>query len=136
MYTGLACHCSPHGEGGRAVQATLVLLVDVPGAAHCCFTACSRWVDLLSVSRRLVRPGRAPKIRGGPIRGSVVVLRVEESPDLADVEVFGDPEGPTERSTALCGVEASRIGMEPRTPAGEAAPRVRNNDTGHGHDTQ
>jgi len=26
-----------------------VLLVGVPGAAHCCFTACSRWVDLLSV---------------------------------------------------------------------------------------
>jgi|UPI0002EC3921 hypothetical protein len=49
MYTGLACHCSPHGEGGRAFQAALVLLVDVPGAAHCCFTACSRWVDLLSV---------------------------------------------------------------------------------------
>ncbi len=54
-----------------------VLLVDVPGAAHCCFTACSRWVDLLSVpggssDRTGSPPGRpdpqvrrAPRNRGG-----------------------------------------------------------------------
>jgi hypothetical protein len=50
--------------------------------------------------------------------------------------VFGDPQGPTERPTALCRVEASRIGMQPRSPAGEAAPRIRSDEPGHGHNAQ
>jgi hypothetical protein len=108
----------------------------VPGAAHCCFTACSRWVDLLSVSRRLVRSDRIPQFRDSPIRRPAVVPANEELPDLAGVEVFGGPESPTERPTALCHVEAPLIGMQPRSPAGEAAPQIRDDDPGHGHDAQ
>jgi hypothetical protein len=57
-------------------------------------------------------------------------------PDPADVEVLGGPQGPTERPTALCRVEAPRIGMQPRSPAGEAAPQIRDDHPGHGHDAQ
>lgn len=76
-----------------------------------------------------------PSVRAGPIRGSVALM-FEEPTDRTGVEMFGDPEGPTERPTALCHVETSRIGMQPRSPAGEATPGIRGENPGHGHDAQ
>ena len=80
--------------------------------------------------------GSGPWARGDPIRGPDVLGGPEELSNPAGVEVFGDPQGPTERPTALCRVEASRIGMQPRSPTGEAVPGIGNDFPVHDHDAQ
>ncbi len=105
-----------------------VLLIAASRRAHVGST-CFLFQAALSIG-----PGTA--FRAGPIRRSGALRVPEEVSDLADVEVFGDPEGPAERPTALCRVEASRIGMQPRSPAGEAVPKIGNDVPVHGHDAQ
>jgi hypothetical protein len=56
--------------------------------------------------------------------------------NLAGVGLTWHPKGPAERPTALCHVKTTRIGMQPRPPAGEAAPRIGNNYPVHGHNAQ
>ena len=61
-------------------------------------------------------------------------------PDRGDVEWSGvnprDPKGPAERPTALCRGETTQIGMQPRSPTGEAAPQIGDENPVHGHDAQ
>lgn len=80
--------------------------------------------------------GPDPEIRAGPIGWSDSLPGFEERSDLTGVQVFGGPQGPTERPTALCQIEASRVWMQPRSPAGEAVPSIGDQDPVHGHDAQ
>jgi len=80
--------------------------------------------------------GPVPGFRVDQIRWSGRLPETEEPTDLAGVEMFGEPQGPAERPTALCHVEAPRIGVQPRSPAGEAVPRVGDDHPVHGHDAQ
>ena len=63
-------------------------------------------------------------------------LGIQEVTNPGGVELIGDPQGPDEGSTTLCHVEASLIGMQPRSPSGKATLRVGNDIPGHSHDAQ
>ena len=63
-------------------------------------------------------------------------MRFQEQPNPGRVELSGDPQGPTERPTALCRVEAFRAGMQPCSPAGEPVPKIGDEFPVDSHDTQ
>jgi hypothetical protein len=79
---------------------------------------------------------RRPVVGGGPVDGPDGFLSFQESANLGGVELFGEPKGPAERSTTLCQVEAPRLRMQPRSPTGEATPRIGYEHPIHSHDTQ
>jgi hypothetical protein len=80
--------------------------------------------------------GPGPEIRAGPIGWSAPLPGIEERSDLTGVQVLGGPQGPTERPTALCQIEAPNLWVQPRSPSGEAVPSIGDEDPVDGHDAQ
>lgn len=49
---------------------------------------------------------------------------------------MGQAQGPPERATTLRGIQAPHTGMQPRSPPGEAVPRVRSQNSCNGNDAK
>lgn len=54
------------------------------------------------------------------------VLRCKECANLCGFGRDGQTQGPTERTTTLREVKAPHTGVQPRSPTGEEAPRIGN----------
>src|SRR5664279_3063648 len=109
-----------------------VLLIAASRGAHEVLTRRSRWVDLLSCPTAGSRIPRGLRADPGPVGR----LLAKEPADPAGVEWSGDSKSPAERSTALRGVQTPLIGMQPRSPSGETAPWIGDNEPVHGDDAE
>ena len=63
-------------------------------------------------------------------------LRCKECANLCGFGRDGQAQGPAERTTTLRDVKAPHTGVQPRSPAGEEAPRIRNENPVYGDDAE